>query len=436
MKALRWGLGSLLAVLLLVAGVWAVSRLMPIPAAQQQALALLHHSAAEPAPGRNAFDGLWLLGLEEVSDAERAAILAEDIEQMQRLAERPIDVPLLPADVASVAQAPHGQVPQMQGLCGWRGGDCLARVRADPAAVEAALAGQQGLLARISALSGAGHYRNRFVADARLPMPNFILLQRSLPAHALAHVQGRSDAALAGICADVRTAKVLISHSDGLLPANVGAAMIGGNVQLLASVLAELPLDHPLPAACDGVFVAVEPQALSQCPAMRGEFAMVSRGVQVAPQRLQWLVWDKRKTDGLIALSMAGACSSRTAEAVQADVPPSWTSVPRSIWRLECAANAAGCMVASIAAPAYDRYGLALQDGGARLRLAEALLWLRANPQADASTALLQMPARLREGERPLLLGSDAASLQVASYYAKDNGAAFSVPLPGTASRR
>lgn len=433
LKVVRWCLWGVAALVLLVVGVWLVSRLMPMPRAQQEALALLRPAAVAPPPGGNAFDGIWLLGFDDVPDADRAAIIAEDV---QRLADLPGDAPFTPAAMASVAQVRYREVADATLPCRWRQADCLAQVRTDPAAVEATLAGQRGLLMRISALSGDGHYRSRFGADGRLPIPNFNLLQRSLSAHALAHTQGRSDEALAGICSDVRTAKVLMSHSDGLVPANIGAAMIGGNVRLLASVLAELPVEHPLPATCDGVFVTPAPQTLSLCPAMQGEFAMVSGSLEVTPAEFGWLVLDKQKTEGLLALSMAGACQQRTIDALAADIPAQWSYASSSHWRLECAANAVGCIVAGISGPAYDNYGSSLQDAGARLRLAEALLWLRANPHVDAAAALAQVPARLREGARPLLLGNDGASLQVASYYGKDNGAAFSVPLPGTAVRQ
>ena len=433
LKVVRWSLWGLAALVLLVVGVWSVSRLMPMPKAEQEALALLRPAPAEPPAGGNAFDGIWLLGYEDAPDAERAAIIAEDV---QRLADLPADVSFSPAATASIAQGRYREVAEVTLPCHWRQADCLAQVRADPAAVEAALAGQRGLLARISALSNDTHYRNRFAADARLPIPSFNLLQRSLSAHALAHVQGRSDEALAGVCSDVRTAKTLMSHGDGLVPANIGAAMIGGNVRLLASVLAELPMTHPLPATCEGVFVAPAPQALSLCPAMQGEFAMVSGSLEATPAEFGWLVLDKQKTEGLLALSMAGACSQRAVDALAADLPARWPHASRSVWRLECAANAMGCIVASISGPAYDNYGLSLKDAGAQLRLAEALLWLRANPQADATVALAQMPAHLRDGARPLRLGSNGASLEVASYYGKDSGVGFAVPLPGTAITR
>lgn len=433
LNVVRWSLWGVALGLLVVVGVWTLSRLMPMPAAQREALALLRPAAVAPPPGGNAFDGIWLLGFDDVPDAERAAIIAEDV---QRLADLPGDAPFTPSATASVAQLRYREVADATLPCRWRQADCLALVRANPAAVEAALVGQRGLLTRINALSGDSHYRSRFVADGRLPIPSFNLLQRSLSAHALAHVQGRSDEALAGICSDVRTAKVLMSHGDGLVPSNIGAAMVGGNVRLLATVLAELPVAHPLPATCEGVFVAPAPQALSLCPAMQGEFAMVSGSLEITPVGFGWLALDKQKTEGLLALSMAGACSQRTVDALAADIPVHWSHASSSTWRLECAANAVGCIVAGISGPAYDNYGSSLQDAGARLRLAEALLWLRANPQADAKLALAQLPARLREGARPLLLSNDGGSLQVASFYGKDNGAAFSVPLPGTAVRQ
>lgn len=428
LRVLRWLSMGVLVALLLVAAVWATSRLMPMPAEQRQALALLRQ--APPAGERNAFDALWLLDFDGIPDATRAALIDEDGQRIAMLAAQPVDEAVPPSAMVRSAQGRYPQVPELDLPCRWNSDDCLGQLRRDPASAEAALQGQQALLARIAALSGYDHYRNRFVPDARVPLPAWQLLQRPLAAHALAHVQGRSDEALAGLCNDTRTAKMLMSRSDTLVSSVLGAAMIQGNVRLLGDVLAELPMDHALPAACDGVFVAAMPAALSLCPAMRGEFELVTRDVAEMDQPMAWLAWDREKSAGLQALAMQDACTTRAAEALAADLPLKVERKVRSSWRLECVANVIGCIHGSIAAPAYDGFGLRLQDAGAGLRLAEGLLWLRANPGTDAVAALAAMPATLRDGARPLQLSADGRYLQVATYSQRKNSAPLRVRLP------
>lgn len=430
LKGLRWVLGGMLLVIFVVVVAWSVSRLMPVPRAERDALALMQQPVHFG--GRNAFEALWLLDFDDVPAAERAGLIEEDRQRAAALARQPLTDDQVQPTMVRAAQERYASPPPLQPPCRWTSDDCVAQLRANPASAEAALLGQQALLTRIAALSAYDHYKNPFVPDARAPMPNWALLQRPLTAHALAHVQGRSADALAGLCNDTRTAKMLMTHSDGLMPAVLGASMLRGNVGVLAQVLAELPADHPLPASCDGVFTVTQASALSLCPAMRGEFRFVTEGLSRMEQPMAVLVWDRDKSKARTALAMQGACTDAAGQALVADralfiEPP----VPSS-WRFECVANMVGCVLGDIAAPAYRSYALRLQDAGASLRLAEALLWLRANPHADAAEALAAMPAQLRDGERPLHLSDDGRHLQVALYAKAGNEEPLRLPLPAT----
>ncbi len=432
LSALRWSMRALAGLLLLVIAAWTVSRWMPVPEAQRQALALLEPQV--PFDGRNnAFAALWLLGYGDIAEGEREAVLAEDVRRMRALAQLPIDAEV-PAGLArSSASGRYPERVASGGPCRWRQPGCLAEVRAGQAAVEAAVRERQALLVEIAALSAFDHYQMPYPADFRQPLPALQLLQQSLAAHALAHVQGRSAQALAGICADTRTARMLMSHSDGLVPVMTGAAMIEGNVRLLADVLAELPAGTTVPAACAQVFTVPTAQALSLCPAMRGEFRVVSHGSLATGPWWRTLVWDPDKTRALLAEPMAGACAAEAEQALVEDRPVTWTVAPRSRWRLQCAANGLGCLVADIARPDHAGFAVRLQDAGAQLRLAEALLWL--HDHAGSDDPLARLPARLRDGRRPLQLSADGNGLQVASYQRRDGTVLppMQLPLPGSA---
>lgn len=433
LKGLRWVLQGALLVIAVAAAAWTASRLMPVPAAQREALVLMQQPSSFA--GENAFEAIWLLDFDDVPAAERQGLLEEDRRRIADLSRQPLTDEQMPLALRA-AQGRYPSPPSLESPCRWSSDDCIARLRADPASAEAALLGQQALLARIAALSAYDHYQNPFVPDARAPMPNWTLLQRPLTAHALAHVQGRSDEALAGLCNDTRTAKMLMARSDALISAVLGASMVRGNVSLLAQVLAELQADHPLPASCDGVFSTPAPQALSLCTAMRGEFRMVSEGLPRMDQPLAWLAWDRDRNQARTASVMQGACTEAAAQMVAADRPLLIEQPAASSWRFECVANMVGCVLGDIAAPAYRPYAMRLQDAGASLRLAEGLLWLRANPHADAAQALAAMPAQLRDGERPLRLSTDGRQLQVALYAMAGGDAALRVPLPASRLRQ
>lgn len=436
LKALRWLLQGVLALLLLAVALWTVSRMMPMERGQREALAWLREEV--PQPGDNAFAALWLLGYEEVPAAEREALAMQDVARHRQL------LAALPAEewgagvaFESVASERFRQTEAMQSPCSWRQPGCLQAVREDAAAVAAALAGQQALLARIAELARYGHHRNLFAADPSMPMPPFQLLMRSLPAHALAHVQGRSEEALEGICNDATTARMLLAHGDNLLAAMIGAAMVEGNARLLAEVLAELPLDHPLPATCAGAFAPPTPGELSICGAMRGEFDFSRAAIAQSAGRMRWLVLDEDKTQGRMAVGMGWACTREAQQALALDEPVAPVPEPTSLWRLECAANAMGCILADIAAPAYRDYQLRLQDAGAQLRLAAALLWLRdqaagsRDAEDDVAALLARLPPELAGARRPPALAEDGRSLQVQRHW-RQREPVLSLPLPAT----
>ncbi len=434
LKVVRWIVTAALLVLAAMVLLWLVAHWMPVPKARQQALALMEQRPHFE--GANAFDAVWLLDFDDVPDSVRAALIAEDGRRIAVAARTPLGDAAADGGLEQVPRAALGRYPEvadMDVICSWGGGECLPQVRAAPDTLAQSLQSQQALLARIAALSRYDHYQSPFVADARAPLPRWTLLQRSAAAHALAHVQGHSDAALAGICNDTRTGRMLMSRSDGLVPAMLGAGMVRGNVRLLAEVLAELPLDQPLPPACNGVFSRPAAAELSMCTAMRGEFQLVSSANLDQEHPLAFLVWDGRKFRAATAERLQGACLPAAAHALETDQPVRWPAPsPQSLWRLECAANAIGCILGDIAGPAYVGYTTRLQDAGASLRAAEALLWLRGYQQGPSAEALQAMPADLRGQARPLQLDAQGQRLKVALYGSSGSEQWLSLPLPAS----
>ncbi len=426
---MRWLVQGLSTVVLLVVAVWAVSRLWPQNRAQREAVALLEQAA--PQPGSNAFARLWLLGYDGIADDRLDALLSEDVAlHRQALAALPADAyPGVPA-FESVAARRYEPVAGMENFCSWREPGCLRKVRLDETRVAAALEGQQALLQRIARLAQDGHYRNPFAPDVAMLMPPFQLLTRALPAHALAHVQGRSAEALQGLCTDTLTARLLMSHSDSLVAAMIGAAMVEGNAALLGDVLAELPRQYPLPDVCHRAFVPAMASELAICQPMRGEFALSSAAIGHFSSWPQGLLLDREKTRGRIARQMAWPCGKDALAALADDRPVRAPAVSTSRWQLECAANPVGCILSAIAGPAYADYPLRLQDAGAHLRLVAALLWLREQPgDGPLETLLARLPAGLADGPRKIRVSEDGRSLQLDRYGLKQ-GAVLSVPLP------
>lgn len=450
-KALRWLVGSLAGLLLLMGAIMLLSRLLPPSAAQKRALVALE--APRDMPGSNAYATLATLGMEGAREqrqaqvdahvAEYAAWHAGFIAHTQRVGgwdEATMEArPQLGAGENALSFDPV--------LCRQATG-CLDRVRGQPQAVADALLPQATVLAQMDELAAHGHYRSPLPPDAATPVPAMRPLFVPLAAHALAHVQGDSQCALAGLCRDAGTGRMLLDHGDNLLTGMVGGAMLAANAELFADVLAELPVDAPIPAACFPALAPLTPQEASNCASMQGEFTMVSssysRTAQVMPEAPGWvtpqmakLLYDRDKSVARVAETMGQACLPETWQAIAEDrtLPP---PPVLSMWRLECAANAVGCVLSGIAGPAYSSYVARQQDTAARLRLLQAALWLRGQAVQGTPVPLAErvdnLPAGLRSAYRPITLSADGTALETPAY-GKD-GQVLRMPLPQALSSR
>ncbi len=421
LTVLKW-IGALLlglgVVVLLVLGIsWA----LPIPAAERAALDAMETPAALRPANDNAFAAVWLLPYDGIDASARDALLADDVQRFQANPEEP----------ASLISHADGRFARAEWAPWCRNADpCLAQVRAVPDAVAAGHAGHEGLHARIAEISRYRYYRSAFEPDPRMPFPALGLLFDRLSAHALLHVQGESGAALAGLCQDVSSARMLMAEGDTLVVAMVGGAWASRGAQLFTDILAEPPADVEVPTGCTQAFAPPRLAELNLCHAMRGEFAFQQAAMATVPPGQQ-LFLNQRKTLARSAWLLSRTCADDVQAQIRDDrrviLPP-----PPPVWTWHCAANAVGCVLVDIAGPAYDEYPQRMQDVGAQLRMAGAMLWLRGQPQGEASEVLKAVPEGFASAQRPLRISEDGTRVRVPRLGKPRDGSGpeISAPLP------
>jgi hypothetical protein len=437
-KALRWLAAIAGGLVLLAIVLFALARSMGPSKEQQAAVDLL--ADAPPPSGRNAFALLWLLPY-AVQEAEWKHVLAEDARRFNRAPVPWVDGKHYAGFKSSAAGGYAAQDKAQGGLyCQWRERGCLAKIRAQPDAYAQLLAKDAALVSRADTVSAYGHVRSPFPERLDAPLPPYYLLSTPLTRHAHAFASGDVDAGLDGACRGVSASRMLIRSGDNLIGSMIGAAMLEGNTALLADMLAELPLDRPLPASCATALAPAGPDEFSACPAMRGEarlmFAVVRQNSahayadDAASRWLLPMLYNADKTIARMAPPLAWHCGEQARSALAADLPAKAPSPSNRSF--ECIDNVAGCIVADIAGPAYNGYQRRLQDAGIRLKTAATLLWLRDRPAHQSiAIRLSQRPAALRSLHRDLQLSRDWASLSVA-LFDPPYGKAWSLPLPAS----
>jgi hypothetical protein len=425
---LKWTGLAIIAVAGMIVLAWLVARSNGSDRAQREALAMMQ--APWNPPGSNAFDALWLL-LYPVAPDDMAGIVSRDAARMRQ-------TPLSdgagsdgPARFATEAAARHPrQSPDEHDrarLCAPHQSNCLDRVRADLPAYRALVQRNAALLERIAALERHGHVANRFPARVDMPFPPLDLPGAGTTHAAVLFAHGEVEAGLDAACRSLATWRRLGSNSDMLVAALAGFTYSSGsNGRLVADMLRALPAAQPIPETCRIAMRPPQPEELSLCQAMRGEFAFVTAaaGPAVAmagqgqlPRMLLPVFYDEAKTRGMRARRMMHACTPQARDHIVSDLPfPVQPATAPT--RLACIDNLAGCILESIAAPAYAQYANRALDHGARLRLLATLLWLRdgADDRRPLAARLADLPEGLRSPSRPVEISGDGRSLRIRQY--------------------
>lgn len=436
----------LLAMLAVVALLMLASRMWPASAMQKQARAALEQPLDWP--GANAWALLETLDHDGLDMAQRQTLVDERVRRFTAWKQENARLRAAGEHQQTGVPALGAQAttwPRSDVLCERHQAEqCLDKVRQAPDAVAAALAQRQPRLQRVAQLADFGHVRSPYPGDVSMPyLHSTGALFDSLSAHALAHVQGNSDQALAGLCRDMRSGRMLLTRSDSLIQAMVGNAMLAGNAQMLGQVLAELPAERALPSNCTAALAPLQTQDLGLCRAMRMDYAISGAAMadsyqyEMGTPGSSWL-FNVDKTMDRIATGQAQGCFEPIQQQLAQDQPAVIDASVWSLWKMECPANAIGCMLTGNAAvgPGYAEFMHRAQDTAAQQRLLATLVWLRDQPALapdDIALHLQNLPADLVSAQRPITLSSDGRALQVGQrYYRKGPQAAapLRVSLP------
>jgi hypothetical protein len=446
---LKWLAAFFCLLVIAAAGVFMVSRSQGVTPGREDAIALLE--SPMEMPGRNAFAAVWLLGY-DVPEGEIEPVAAEDV---ARFASRPFPGEIADGEATegmafeSAAGERHGVVvpgpDDEPALCSLGEPDCLATVRADPDGYAQKMAPLQQLLGQADALAAYGHYADGFPPRVDTPFPRHlgIALRASLTRSAVSFAQGDRDAGLTGVCRVAATLRPWVPHSDSLVASMVALRAVDGASALFADMLAELPVRAAVPEICTAAFAAPVPEEAMLCDPMKGEFRLqriyaedpALLGADVNPwwsRPLRPLLYDAEATQGRQAEHLAAGCTEAARQAVIADRPH--RPVGKSgAYEFDCLANVFGCVLTSIAAPAYTDYHRRAQDHGMRLKVMATLLWLHktGDDGRPLRTRLAVRPAATRSPARNIEVVDSGRSLAI-ELYDDDRGAQWQVPVPGS----
>ncbi|WP_028916040.1 hypothetical protein [Pseudoxanthomonas sp. J35] len=445
LRFLKWLLGAAVVLVLCVVGAYVLSRVLGALAAEREALALLDEPPAPPE--RDGFAALYTAS-HDIPEAGQASLVAEEVRRFKA-------TPLGrdgSSDWSSLLQERPSLVVARDGdpaWCNLRSADCLEQVRGARDAYAGLLERNARALERAGALHGYDGFPNPFPPRLDMPLPGFQVLTRLMTRTAWRFAEGQADLALADACRDVAMGRQLIESGDSLIGSMIGAAMVQGNAQLLAQMLAELPREHALPEQCRQAFG--RPVALEQgvCRTMLSEGRFVAGGLrtqinaEVAASAVErevpaWalrLLFDPERTAARMAPTFAWYCGEEARGQLAQDQLLRAPPANRSHRSFRCLSNAIGCVLADIASPAYADYGMRMQDADARLRTVAALLWLRDQDGPIDAAALERVPVALRSPARPFQLDPEAGTLGTEVFWAKGAGANGTWPVPLPASR-
>lgn len=331
---------------------------------------------------------------------------------------------------------------------------CLAAVRDNLPAYRASVQQAAQLLANADALAQYDNFDyviNDLTHDA---LPRFAPLVQQHTAAAVDWAENRHEAALARVCRNIHTGRVLLRSHNGLIDTMVGNAIVARNTALAAEMLAEQPewATH-LPDNCAAAFAPFAHGEPNLCAAMQGEFryfdgmmrnwlasdaADEDKASMDAKRLLQSpvarsLLFSPEHTRRLHAQNLAHYCTAESQAAVAQDrqpenAPP--TQNARNIaLRPACWGNFIGCVLLDNDTADYNVYSERLLDTAMQQRAFQAALALYALLPVQRRAALPQILAQHSSPARKLSYHETTRQITFERYDRRENAAAQGVAV-------
>jgi len=442
---LKWGTLSLCVLLVLLSVAWVVARTMYPTEAQREAIAELESLPEHE--GENAFPLLWSLG-HAVPDSELEEVMNEDV---RRFSETPVWPEPDEGAVHPNFESARADYPDLSPsaedrrmFCGEQDENCLEKVRRDLDAYNALMDRNRALLDRTARLHDYEYVRSPFPPRQTAPFPSYQNVTYLRTRHAVAFASGSEREAIAAVCREIQTWRRLSANADVLIDRLFGLENASKrNGTMLANMLAQWPVDEPLPAPCASALSPPELADVSICHALHGEFARVAffgRNLeQYDDGSLESLMlpvlFDAEATLGRDAENYWRFCEESAGAKLLADRRPIETSRP-SIMQFDCVGNYYGCAWSANSNTGYADYQDRALDHGARLRVLGTLAWMRRHGDDGRSPkALLEArPDALKSPERDIVFGPEGQTLRVPLYQPEYGSQSklnhWSIPLP------
>lgn len=414
--------GGLVALVLLYCAAVAAGHWWPLPDAEREAAARLE-AAKGPALRRDAGEYLWLAD-HDVPVTERAEVAR--------------------AAVAFLAANPHDPSPRLlldnplrryprfadpptagEGVCDLDGFDCLAYVRDNADLVAETLAKHGREIVRGSEIRQYDGFRYPLSPDLHNPAPSYGAHRRVVfTALAQAFAQGRRSEAVADTCADLAAWRRMNAGTDTLIGNMVSIAFVRQDAVLLSQMLAELPADVALPAACSEALGPTRDSELDMCPALGYEFQHLrSYFSEEEPDGAETIrggvanAWvDRRRIASRLALGLAVHCGPQALAQARQDRSAAPSEREPACSAFSTFLDPIGCTLTEIQAPtSFSGYVDRRTDTAAALALLRTADWLGRQPgsPAERRALLARRPAALGLQRTPVL-SDDGRSISFA----------------------
>ena len=331
---------------------------------------------------------------------------------------------------------------------------CLAAVRDNLPAYRASVQQAAQLIANADALAQYDNFDYVINDVTRDAFPPFAPLAQQHTAAAVDWAENRHSAALARVCRNIHTGRVLLRAHGGLIDTMIGNAIVVRNTALAAEMLAEQPAwaTH-LPDNCAAAFAPFAHGEPNLCAAMQGEFryfdgmmrnwlASDTQGADedtanakafVRNPIARSLLFSPEHTRRLHAQNLAQYCTAESQAAVAQDrqpenAPPA-PNTRNIALRPACWGNFIGCVLLDNDTADYNVYSERLLDTAMQQRAFQAALALYALPPAQRRAALPQILAQHSSPARKLSYHETTRQITFERYDRRENAAAQGVAV-------